>query len=305
MELWELKDRINNNNIPNFLIFTGPEVGLMDIYINQIAKVINATPKRSDSVASAVSASKIVSLTIGTGYNIVRGDKALLTSEKLQERVKNIKNYLVVIYDNIDKRSKLYKEFEDNVVTFNYMEEKMMLSLLSRQVAIRSENIKWLINACGHDYSRCLLEIKKINLFDEPHNNLDNIFEQFKNDNVFHTEIGDIIFQFIDAVMTRKKTSAWKLYSLLKLKGESNIKIISLLYTNFKALLAVQFCKEPTVENTGLTPYQISVNKNRRGIYKDKELLYIIKTLSKADYNIKNGIIEEPISVDYLLVNIL
>lgn len=302
MELWELKDRISNNNIPNFLIFTGPELGLMDIYINQIAKVLQTSPKRVDNVAGAISSSKIFSLTSGNKYSIVRGDKALLTSDKLQEKVKTIKDYLIVIYDSIDKRSKLYKDFEDSIVTFSYMDEKTLISLLSRKIQLSQDNLKWLVAACGHDYARCLLEINKLNLFDEDKNEL---FDTFRKDGVIHSEIGDVIFQFVDAVMTRKKASSWKLYELLKLKGESNIKIISLLYTNFKALLSVQFCKEPTVENTGLTPYQITINKNRRGIYKDYELLDIMKLLSKVDYNIKNGIIEEAISVEYLLVKLL
>ena len=302
MELWELKDRISNNTIPNFLIFTGPELGLMDIYINQIAKILETKPKRVDNVTTVVSSSKIFSLTPGNKYSIVRGDKSLLTSEKLQEKVKNLKDYLVVIYDTIDKRSKLYKDFEENIVNFNYMDEKTLISLLSRKVNLTKENLEWLIKACGYDYARCLLEIEKLNLFDEDKNKL---LDEFRRDGVIHSEIGDVIFQFIDAVMTRKKATAWKLYELLKLKGESNIKIISLLYTNFKALLSVQFCREPTVENTGLTPYQININKHRKGIYKDYELLDIIKLLSKVDYDIKNGIIEESISIEFLLVKLL
>ena len=305
MELWELKDRINNKTIPNFLVFTGAELGVMDIYINQIAKTIGITPKRSDSVAGAINASKILSLTNETKYSIVRGDKALLTSEKLQEKVKNLKDHLIVIYDNIDKRSKLYKEFEDSIVSFDHMDEKTLLALLSRQIDLNNDNLKWLIYACGFDYSRCLLEISKLKLFEDSDVDMNILFNQFRQEGAFHAEIGDIIFQFVDAVLGRKKASAWKLYELLKLKGESNIKIISLLYTNFKALLSVQFCKDPTVENTGLTPYQININKSRRGIYKDYELLNIMKLLSKVDFNIKNGIIEEPISVEYLLVKLL
>ncbi len=302
MELWELKDRISSNNIPNFLIFTGPEVGLMDIYINQIAKVLQTNPKRLDSITEVISNSKILSLTQSNKYSIVRGDKSFLSSEKLQGKIKTIKDYIIVIYDNIDKRSKLYKEFEDNIITFNYMDEKTLISLLSRKIKLNQDNLKWLVDACGHDYARCLLEINKLNLFDD---DKDILFEEFKKDGVIHADIGDVIFQFVDAVLTRKKASSWKLYELLKLKGESNIKIISLLYTNFKALLSVQFCKEPTIENTGLTAYQISINKHRKGIYKDRELLDIIELLANTDYNIKRGIIEESISIEYLLVKIL
>ena len=305
MELWQLKDKINNKIIPNFLIFTGPELGVMDIYINQIAKVLDSTPKRSDNVASVVSSSKIISLTSGVKYNVVRGDKSFISSEKLHEKVKNLKDYLIVIYDNLDKRSKLYKEFEDNIVTFDHMDENTLYTLLSRKIDLKPENIKWLMHACTYDYSRCLLEIEKLKLFEAPDVDINALFEQFRQDGVFHAEIGDILFEFVDAVMSRKKASSWKLYELLKLKGESNMKILSLLYTNFKALLSVQFCKDPTIENTGLTAHQITVNKHRRGVYKDYELLNIIKLLSQTDFNIKNGLIEEPISVEYLLVKIL
>lgn len=302
MELWELKDRINNNTIPNFLIFTGPELGIMDIYINQIAKILGTVPKRSDNVISVISSNKILSLTNDINYNIVRGDKSLISSDKLQSKVKALKDYLIVIYDSIDKRSKLYKEFENNIVCFEHMDEATLISLLSRQCDLNQDNLKWLISACNHDYSRCLLEIKKINLFEDDKN---DVFAKFKADNAIHAEVGDVLFQFIDAVLTRKRALAWRLYEMLKLKGENSIKIISLLYTNFKSLLAVQFCSQPTVENTGLTPYQINLNKNRRGIYKDYELLNIINLLSTIDSNIKNGSIEECISIDYLLVNLL
>ena len=162
MELWELKDRIKNNTIPNFLIFTGPELGIMDIYIDQISKVLGAPTKRVDNVTNAIASSKVFSLTSGNKYSIVRGDKSLLISEKLQEKVKNIKDYLIVIYDNLDKRSKLYKEFADNIVTFEYMDEKTLLSLLSRKIDLSEIRLKWLIDACQHDYARCLLEIEKL-----------------------------------------------------------------------------------------------------------------------------------------------
>lgn len=302
MELWELKDKIKNNLIPNFLIFTGPEIGLMDIYIKQIAKALNTNIKRIDNVSMAVSTSKIVSLTTGAKFNVIRNDKTFQSSEKLQEKVKTFKDYLIVIYDNLDKRSKLYKDFQDNIVCFDYMDDKTLIALLSRKAQLSEENLKWLICACGYSYNRCLLEIDKVKIFNQNQNEL---FNEFRKGGAIHAEIGDVIFQFVDAVMNRRKQSSWKLYELLKLKGESSIKIISLLYTNFKALIGVQFCNNPTVENTGLTPYQITINKNRRNIYNDTELLNIIELLSKLDYNIKNGIMEDSITIDYLLVNIL
>ena len=306
MELWELKDKIQNNLIPNFLIFTGPELGVMDIYIEQIAQRIGSKPKRVDSVSSVLSSSKIITFTNNNKFSIVRGDKSFQTSEKLQSKVNDLKDYLIIIYDSIDKRSKLYKDFQDCIVNFELMDEKTLLSILKRQVELEEYDLKWLMQACGFNYARCLLEINKIKLFnyDNVHDN-HRIFEQFRKDGVIHAEIGDVIFQFIDAVTTRKKASSWKLYELLKLKGESNVGILALLYSNFKALLSVQFTNNPTVENTGLTPYQITLNKNKRNIYSDNELLLIIQLINKVDSDIKLGNIEESISVEYLIAKIL
>lgn len=305
MELWELKDRIKNNSIPNFLIFTGPEVGLMDIYINQISKTLGIKPKRIDSVSIAISGSKVLSFTESTKFNLVRGDKTFQSNEKMQEKLKTFKDYLILVYDSIDKRSKLYKEFEDNIVNFDFMDEKTLLSLLSRKLPLSQDNLKWLMTACGYDYARCLLELQKLEIFKDEDPNLDELFAQFKKDGVIHEEIGEVIFQFVDAVTRRKKQSAWKLYELLKLKGEVGVKVIALLYSNFKALLSVQFCNNPTVENTGLTPYQITINKSKRNIYTDDELLKIVNLLRTLDFNIKNGIMEDSITIDYLLVKIL
>lgn len=302
MELWELKNKIKNNSIPNLLIFTGPECGLMDIYINQIKQILGLEIKRNETVISCINTSKLINL-IETKYLfIVRGDKNFLKDEKLQEKAQKIKGVLIVIYDTIDKRSKLYKQFEENIITFDYMDDKTLIAILKKNNNLTDDQLKWLIYACGHDYNRCLLELNKISLFDGDKSQL---FEKFKRLGAFHEDIGEVIFQFVDSVAQRKPSQAWKLYSLLKLKGESNIKIISLLYSRLKNILIVQFCNNPTVENTGLTPYQITISKSCINRYSDKELLGIIDLLRLIDSNIKNGIIEEQISVEYLLATIL
>lgn len=302
MELWELKNKINSKLIPNLLIFTGPEIGLMDIYINQIKTNLNLDIKRNDTVSSCINSSRLISLVDTKYLFIVRGDKNFLKDEKLQEKAAKIKGCLIVIYDTIDKRSKLYKQYEENIINFDYMDDKTLIAILKKDIDLTNEQLKWLIYACGHDYNRCLLELKKLSIFKEDKQTL---FEDFKQDGAFHEEIGEIIFQFIDAVAQRKIKSAWELYSLLKLKGESNIKIISLLYSRLKNILIVQFCNNPNTENTGLTPYQITVSKSCINKYSDNELLSIINLLRLVDSNIKNGIIEEQISVEYLLATIL
>ena len=41
MELKELMEKINNNDVPHFLILFGEEQGVLDAYLNKIKSVVN------------------------------------------------------------------------------------------------------------------------------------------------------------------------------------------------------------------------------------------------------------------------
>ena len=49
MDLVLLKKQIKQNKLEHFYIFCGPEIGLQNIYINQMA---NGMPARAESIAS-------------------------------------------------------------------------------------------------------------------------------------------------------------------------------------------------------------------------------------------------------------
>ena len=106
--------------------------------------------------------------------------------------------------------------------------------------------------------------------------------------------------------MTRDIQNSLKLYQQLKQAGESNIKLLSLLYTTFKVILLIQTCHTNDIcESTGIQYYQLKMNQNKIGYYGVQELVFILKLIQKIDTNIKQGNIEESISIDYLLSNIL
>lgn len=88
--------------------------------------------------------------------------------------------------------------------------------------------------------------------------------------------------------------------------GESNIKLLSLLYNNIKTILLIQSCKSTDIcKTTGLQNNQVYYNKNKTGYYTIGELVYALKIIQKTEEGIKTGKIDEPIAVDYVLVNIL
>ena len=51
MDITVLKDQIIKNNLSNVYIFTGEEIGIQNIYLNQMSKVLNMPITRADSVS--------------------------------------------------------------------------------------------------------------------------------------------------------------------------------------------------------------------------------------------------------------
>jgi len=79
-----------------------------------------------------------------------------------------------------------------------------------------------------------------------------------------------------------------------------------LLYNNFRIILLIQSCKSNDIEKTtGLKSNELYFNKNKTGYYKIVELVNTLRIIQKTEERIKTGLIEEEISIDYVLCNIL
>ena len=82
--------------------------------------------------------------------------------------------------------------------------------------------------------------------------------------------------------------------------------MLSLLYTNFKTILLIQSCNSKDIcKTTGLQYYQVKYNQDKLDYYTISELVNILRNIQKVEKGIKTGTIDEVISLDYLLVNIL
>ena len=55
MNLRELKDQLVHKKVAPILVFTGPEIAIMDIYIDKICKSVGSSPVRAADVASIFS----------------------------------------------------------------------------------------------------------------------------------------------------------------------------------------------------------------------------------------------------------
>lgn len=308
MELFDLQNCIKKKELPHFMIFLGEEYEIINIYLKNIEKVLNLTRTNIDDASSITVRSKVVSFIDPNKLYICKYDKDFVSNEKVWENIeKCLKNsYLILIYNDLDKRSKFYKNFNDKIVVFEKYEESLLRKRLKSIINLSDDNITKLIEGCEGNYSRCLIEIKKLKSYiNENQSKLeDEAFNELYNAGVFTITISNVLFDFINKVVERNKM-CYNLYDKLKNIGESNVKLISLLYTAFKNQLIVETVNQISTETTGLSSYAIYSAKSRMKRYSVKELEKALSIITYTEQGIKNGIIEEPFSIDYILAQVL
>lgn len=165
MDVTTLKAKIKSKQLPSYLIFSGTEWKVQQIYINQIAKVTGKEIKRVDDISSIYTNLRNRSFVQRGVIYIVRDDKELMNSEKLQQQISNGllgDNTLIHLLTTVDKRTKFYKQYKDTIVEFEPLNDVVLKKYILKEIKLSERNIERLIDICEHDYGRILLEIDKI-----------------------------------------------------------------------------------------------------------------------------------------------
>ena len=312
MEVSAVKAQIQSKNFDGFYIFTGPELKVLDIYINQIAKVFNASIVRLEEATELLKRLNNTFLLSKTHQiYVLRDCKEFLSNEQLQakfERFKASESIVILVYDSIDKRTKAYNKFKDRIVQFDYLSEDILVKYVQKEIPLSERNARGLIQICDRDYGRILLEIDKIKNYANGfvgNYGYDNLFHMLLDSGVIYQSPQDRIFDFVDAVLQYKPKKAFELYNECMEYGENILTLISVLYSNAKQLLQYQAYDGNNLEKaTGLTAFQVKLAKNRKGCYTNDELIFLMDVLRKCEQGIKRGIIESGIAIFYILVSL-
>jgi len=241
---------------------------------------------------------------------VILDDLDIMKQENVWNEINPNENIIIFKYNNLDKRNKFYKQFENRIVEFNKLSDDVLTKYIQKEIPLNEGNCKKLINICNSSYNQILLEMDKVKNFnvfiDEYENNFDWLFFTLEKQGAFHKEISDITFTFIEKVIIRDIKQVYELQKQLKQIGESNIKLLSLLYNNFKIILLIQSCKSNDIcKTTGLKGNEVYYNKDKTGYYTIGELVRALRIIQKTEEGIKTGKIDEQISIDYVLNNIL
>lgn len=314
MDVSALKAKMKSGQLPSYLIFSGDEWKVQQIYINQIAKVTGKEIKRVDDVTEIFNQLRNRSFIQKPRIYIVRDDKELMQNEKLQQTIESVlaDNMLIHLLTTVDKRTKFYKTYKDIIVEFERLTDAILTKYIKKEINLSDKNCEILIDVCEHDYGRILLEIDKIRYYalaaeiDGYDMGWDEAFENLLEDGTIYEPPYDAIFDLVDAILDRNVNKTFNLLQQAYAVGEATMVMLSVLYTNAKALLQVQTYKGDNITKaTGLTSWQISKVRHHVGKYSEKDLIYIVQLVHKVANGIKTGRMEDEFAMQYLLTHIL
>jgi DNA polymerase III delta subunit len=312
MQLHELKERLVKKTLQPIYIFTGEEIAIMDIYINKIAEIMNTQPKRVDSVASIFGRLQNQSFVNKPSCYVIRDDKDYMQQDKIWEQMNNGllqgNNTIILVFTNLDKRSKFYKQHLDMLTEFEKLIPEVLAKYIKREIGLDINKAVKFAELCDCNYSRILLECDKVKHLAQANNiNIDQAYDMAIRENLIYTSPKDVIFELVDAVCKRQAIRSYTLLEELMAINENPLGAISLLYTNFRSMLLVQSAGAGAdiTKRTGLTPWQVKLAKEKGVHYNISELVRAIRIIRETEKGIKTGAIEQDMSLDYILANVL
>ena len=169
MDVSTIHSELKKGITRKFYIFTGDEWAVQQIYIQQILACLKhefdeVQYKRIDSATEILT--KISNRTfVPTRYLFVaRDDKQFMNEEKLQEQIEKKlgDNCFILLLTNPDKRTKFWKKYANEAVTFEPLKEKVLKDYVYKKINLSDKNLTKLINICKISYATKRIILSKI-----------------------------------------------------------------------------------------------------------------------------------------------
>lgn len=254
VNLMEFMTHIKEDRLLPFYIFTGEEIGLMNVYLAKMKTPV----KRESSVASILRPLTQRSIVANDKVFAVRDDKDFLSTESRWKSLEDIKyGTLILLYTKIDGRSKFLKQFSDHVVQFDRMTTTQLMNHFSKKFKVPANLLEQVIELCDRDYSRIENELDKISRVQLP--------TEEAVDALIHKDLQFEVFEAVDSVIRYKPQRAFEYVQTLIATQDNVLGFLTLLYNNFAAasrILGTENAKESTVNVKQFTINKIKSNFN-------------------------------------------
>lgn len=308
MNLFELKQKLKNNELDKFYVFYGEEYIVLETYVDKIVKASGLSRKSLYSVTD-ISSSLRANNIFGSSYvYVIREDRNFMVNSNLWDIVKNnnSKHILIFIYSNIDKRSKFYSSNEDYIVEFIKLSPEVILKHIMNDYQISSEYGIKIINRCDNDYGKILLNLKKLKILAMINNTtINEIYPEAIKENLIPISNTDILSDFSECILDADINNVWLFLKLLRNNNEASIKLLGIIYNNLRSLMLVQACSSKNIsQKTGLDDWLAKKLLNYTNVYDISTLVKSLSFLRESEVGLKSGNIDEDMVLENCLVNI-
>lgn len=281
MDIVKFKKQVQQGKLDHFYVFTGDEIALQNIYLNQLSNV-----KRVDTVLEVWSKLKSSNKLFKQGAEhvyVVRDDKDFMSKDNILELISNIKhNTLILQVTKLDKKTKFYKAIKDYVIEFNTMTTKQLLPTIMNLMPVKNSKMTTeFIEACNNDYGTIMSELDKVK-----YGGVEVIEDVIENARNYSS------FIFIDLLYEHNIGAVKYLINLLE-NGESELGILTLIHNRASELLQLIHNILPEGKNEWACKKNLKNNRlNEQQLYRAQRWSKIyIEGIKNGDYQAYDAVL--------------
>lgn len=290
MNVKELQQLILNKNLYNHfnnkLIFIEEDEYIEKLIIKLIADTYKSKVHYEIDLADI--AKKLNSFDLFATYNIyvLRNCGYFLKNpEKLLEFKISSNNILILIYNEIDKKSKFYELLNKDICRFSKLNFEQLTSIIQKDYPLTSSNIKKLLEITNSNSMRIFNELDKIKTLSKATNkDINETFEESINNGLIFKDNVKEYDDWVDAIVKKDYKEAISCADKISKIDDDTMRLINMLHETYKSFL---------------------ISPPTRIKYSEKELMKNIDFVHSCEMGIKNGFIEEEFVRNYLMINLI
>ena len=312
MDLAELKQQITTKILRSFYVFTGEDQEVLRTYIKKIVEVSGMDMVIGAEFSQVYSGLKNVSLVSKPFVYVFYEDKEY-TQQDPSVFAKTISgqaignNIVIMVYATIDKRTKFYNSHKDIIVEFEKLSPHILLKMVQSKFKCSQDNANRLINRCGENYGKILLEGDKASYISKIYNiSIDKAFEKAFDEDLISIQAENVSAMFLEDLADGDRHSVWFFLQILRGMDEPTLKLLSNMYNMFKPIYQIQSCpaKMDITKKTGLAYNTVQTYKDKTGIFSEAALLRALESIRRCEVDIKSGRLPENICIEKCLCDI-